>query len=81
MINHLPLDRRQQTVEGTRTALRSLSLRVPESARPHPPSAIVHLLFGTGPRRAELVGLDLDQLEPADPERLRQAENSQQNDL
>jgi site-specific recombinase XerC len=41
-------------------------------ARPLRDRAIIYLLFGTGLRRAELVGLDLDQLEPADPERLHQ---------
>ncbi|MGW6500621.1 hypothetical protein [Nonomuraea angiospora] len=35
--------------------------------------AIVYLLFGSGLRRAEVVGLDLEQPEPADPERLCQA--------
>jgi integrase len=36
-------------------------------ARPLRDRAIVHLLLGTGLRRAELVGLDLDQLEPNTP--------------
>ncbi|MFC6369771.1 tyrosine-type recombinase/integrase [Nonomuraea thailandensis] len=31
------------------------------------------MLFSTGLRRAELVGLNLDQLQPANPDRLRQA--------
>ncbi|WP_158088656.1 tyrosine-type recombinase/integrase [Thermoactinospora rubra] len=47
--------------------------RVHAHARPARDRAIVYLLFGTGLRRAEFVGLDLDQLEPADPDRLRQA--------
>nr|WP_275955199.1 tyrosine-type recombinase/integrase [Planomonospora venezuelensis] len=38
--------------------------------------AIIYLLFGTGLRRAELVGLDLDHLEPAAPEQLRQAKKA-----
>ncbi|GAA3845361.1 hypothetical protein GCM10022226_80700 [Sphaerisporangium flaviroseum] len=45
-------------------------------ARPLRDRAIVYLLFGTGLRRAEVVGLDLDQLEPADPHRLRQAKKA-----
>ncbi|MBG0833129.1 hypothetical protein HS041_36095 [Planomonospora sp. ID67723] len=50
--------------------------RVHAHARPLRDRAIIYLLFGTGLRRAELVGLDLDQLEPAVPERLRQAKKA-----
>ncbi|MGW0807759.1 hypothetical protein [Nonomuraea sp. NPDC002799] len=50
--------------------------RVHAHARPLRDRAIIYLLFGTGLRRAELVGLDLDQLEPAAPERLRQAKKA-----
>jgi site-specific recombinase XerD len=42
-------------------------------ARPLRDRAIVHLLLGTGLRRAELVALDLGQLEPSIPEGLRRA--------
>jgi site-specific recombinase XerD len=42
-------------------------------ARPLRDRAIVHLLLGTGLRRAELVALDLGQLEPNTPEALRRA--------
>jgi site-specific recombinase XerD len=42
-------------------------------ARPLRDRAIVHLLLGTGLRRAELVALDLAQLEPNTPEGLRRA--------
>ncbi|MET9064092.1 tyrosine-type recombinase/integrase [Streptosporangium sandarakinum] len=45
-------------------------------ARPLRDRAIIYLLFGTGLRRAELVGLDLDQLEPAEVDRLRQAKKA-----
>ncbi|GAA1773153.1 tyrosine-type recombinase/integrase [Nonomuraea bangladeshensis] len=45
-------------------------------ARPLRDRAIIHLLFGTGLRRAELVGLDLDQMEPAEADRLRQAKTA-----
>ncbi|MEQ4721482.1 tyrosine-type recombinase/integrase [Nonomuraea sp. B19D2] len=45
-------------------------------ARPLRDRAIVHLILGTGLRRAEVVGLDLDQLHPADPAELRQAKKA-----
>jgi integrase len=45
-------------------------------ARPLRDRAIVHLLLGTGLRRAELVGLDLDQLEPGDPAELRRVKKA-----
>ncbi|WP_420895863.1 tyrosine-type recombinase/integrase [[Actinomadura] parvosata] len=45
-------------------------------ARPLRDRAIIYLLFGTGLRRAELVGLDLDQLQPAEADRLRQAKKA-----
>jgi site-specific recombinase XerD len=45
-------------------------------ARPLRDRAIVHLLLGTGLRRAELVGLDLDQLEPNTPAALRRAKRA-----
>jgi site-specific recombinase XerD len=51
---------------------RGTSARVHAHARPVRDRAIIYLLFGTGLRRAELVGLNLQQLEPADPDRLRQ---------
>ncbi|WP_261571144.1 tyrosine-type recombinase/integrase [Frankia gtarii] len=40
-------------------------------ARPLRDRAIVHLMLGTGLRRAEVAGLDLTQLDPADPAELR----------
>jgi len=42
-------------------------------ARPWRDRAIVFVLLSTGLRRQELIGLDIDQLEPADPGRLRAA--------
>ncbi|MGW4796312.1 tyrosine-type recombinase/integrase [Nonomuraea sp. NPDC004297] len=55
---------------------RGTAARAHAHARPLRDRAIVYLLFGTGLRRAELVGLDLDQLQPADPGRLRQAKKA-----
>jgi site-specific recombinase XerD len=45
-------------------------------ARPWRDRAIVHLLLGTGLRRAELANLDLDQLDPSNPEALRRAKKA-----
>ncbi|WP_326626709.1 tyrosine-type recombinase/integrase [Nonomuraea fuscirosea] len=55
---------------------RGTGARAHAHARPLRDRAIIYLLFGTGLRRAELVGLDLDQLEPAGPDRLRQAKEA-----
>ena len=45
-------------------------------ARPLRDRAIVHLILGTGLRRAEVVGLDLAQLDPAGPAELRRAKKA-----
>jgi integrase len=45
-------------------------------ARPLRDRAIVHLLLGAGLRRAEVAGLDLDQLDPATPAELRRAKRA-----
>jgi integrase len=45
-------------------------------ARPLRDRAIVFVLLGTGLRRAELVNLDLAQVEPADPQLLRRARSA-----
>ncbi|MDP9869887.1 MULTISPECIES: tyrosine-type recombinase/integrase [Streptosporangium] len=50
--------------------------RLHAHARPLRDRAIVYLLFGTGLRRAEVVALDLEQLQPADPEQLRRAKTA-----
>ena len=44
--------------------------------RPLRDRAIVHLLLGTGLRRAELAGLDLDQLDPNTPVELRRVKRA-----
>jgi len=41
----------------------------------------VHLILGTGLRRAEITGLDLDQLDPADPARLWRVKKARLNDV
>jgi site-specific recombinase XerD len=48
-------------------------------ARPLRDRAIVHLILGTGLRRAEVTGLDLAQLDPADPAELRRARKAKLN--
>jgi site-specific recombinase XerD len=41
--------------------------------------AVVHLILGTGLRRAEVTGLDLAQLDPADPAGLRRVKKAKLN--
>ena len=48
-------------------------------SRPLRDRAIVHLILGTGLRRAEVVGLDLDQLDPAGPAGLRRVKKARLN--
>ena len=48
-------------------------------ARPLRDRAIVHLILGTGLRRAEVTGLDLAQLDPADPAGLRRVKKARLN--
>src|SRR6266702_6154754 len=50
-------------------------------ARPLRDRAIVHLILGTGLRRAEVTGLDLAQLDPADPAGLRRVKKARLNDV
>ncbi|MFI7636017.1 hypothetical protein [Nonomuraea sp. NPDC049400] len=54
---------------GALTPHRGVDARLHAHTRPLRDRAIVYLLLGTGRRRAELAGLDLEQLEPADPDR------------
>ena len=54
---------------------------VHQHARPQRDRAIVHLILGTGLRRAEVVGLNLTQLDPADPEELRRVKKARLNDV
>jgi integrase len=49
-------------------------------SRPLRDRAIVHLILGTGLRRAEVTGLDLDQLDPAGPAELRRVKKARLND-
>ncbi|MET8051537.1 tyrosine-type recombinase/integrase [Streptosporangium sp. NPDC005286] len=48
-------------------------------ARPLRDRAIVHLMLGTGLRRAEVVDLDLGQLDPAHPDELRRVKKAKLN--
>jgi site-specific recombinase XerD len=48
-------------------------------SRPLRDRAIVHLILGTGLRRAEVTGLDLDQLDPAGPAELRRVKKARLN--
>jgi site-specific recombinase XerD len=50
-------------------------------ARPLRDRAIVHLILGTGLRRAEVTGLDLAQLDTADPAGLRRVKKARLNDV
>ena len=50
-------------------------------ARPLRDRAIVHLILGTGLRRAEVTGLDLAQLDPGDPGELRRVKKARLNDV
>jgi integrase len=55
---------------------RAAAMAVHAHARPLRDRAIVHLLLGTGLRRAELARLDLDQLDPRDPAELRRVKRA-----
>ena len=48
-------------------------------ARPLRDRAIVHLMLGTGLRRTEVTGLDLDQLDPSTPAELRNLKRAKLN--
>ena len=48
-------------------------------SRPLRDRAIVHLILGTGLRRAEVTGLDLDQLDPVGPAELRRVKKARLN--
>ena len=48
-------------------------------SRPLRDRAIVHLILGTGLRRAEVTGLGLDQLDPAGPAELRRVKKARLN--
>ena len=41
----------------------------------------MHLILGTGLRRAEVTGLDLTQLDPGDPDELRRVKKAKLNDV
>ena len=55
------------------------AVAVHRHSRPLRDRAIVHLILGTGLRRAEVTGLDLDQLDPADPSELRRVKKARLN--
>ena len=63
-------------LRGRRRHRGDASVAVHAHARPLRDRAIVHLLLSTGLRRAEVVGLDLDQLEPNTPAALRRAKRA-----
>ncbi len=50
-------------------------------ARPLRDRSIVHLILGTGLRRAEVTGLDLTQLDPGEPAELRRVKKAKLNDV
>ena len=60
---------------------RGQALAVHRHARPLRDRAIVHLILGTGLRRGEITGLDLAQLDPADPAGLRRVKKARLNDV
>ena len=60
---------------------RGQALAVHRHARPLRDRAIVHLILGTGLRRGEIIGLDLAQLDPADPAGLRRVKKARLNDV
>jgi integrase len=70
------LDRLDGFHQRTGRRHRSGDPGVHRHARPRRDRAIVHVLLGTGLRRAELVGLDLAQLEPNTPAGLRRAKRA-----
>jgi site-specific recombinase XerD len=60
---------------------RGTEATVHRHARPLRDRAIVHLILGTGLRRAEVTGLDLTQLDPGDPDELRRVKKARLNDV
>jgi integrase len=63
-------------LKGRRHQGRDSSPATHRHARPYRDRAIVHLLFGTGLRRAEVVGVDLAQLYPNTPGELRRVKKA-----
>ncbi len=59
----------------------SSTATVHRHARPLRDRAIVHLILGTGLRRAEVTGLDLTQLDPGDGAELRRVKKARLNDV
>ncbi|MGR6924320.1 tyrosine-type recombinase/integrase [[Actinomadura] parvosata] len=70
------LDRIEDFHQLTGRRHRNAARAVHRHARPLRDRAIVHLILGTGLRRAEVVGLDLAQLAPHTPAELRLARRS-----
>jgi integrase len=68
-------------LKGRRHQGRSQRPPTHRHARPLRDRAMVHLLLGTGLRRAELVGLDLRQVQPNAPEELRRIKKARLVDV
>ena len=66
-------------VNGRRHRGRDQAPAVHRHARPLRDRAIVHLMLCTGLRRAEVVSLDLDQLDPSTPAELRRLKKAKLN--
>ncbi|HUR08988.1 MAG TPA: tyrosine-type recombinase/integrase [Nonomuraea sp.] len=75
------LDRAETYAELTGRAHRGAERTMHRHARPLRDRAIGFTLLATGLRRAELVGLDLDQLEPNYPDQLRQVKKARLRDV
>lgn len=75
------LDRIEDFHQLTGRRHRSTARAVHRHARPLRDRAIVHLILGTGLRRAEVVGLDLAQLDPHTPTELRRVKKARLIDV
>ena len=69
------------TYIGTGSHVNAVRVGPHRHARPLRDRAIVHLILGTGLRRAEVTGLDLTQLDPGEPDELRRMKKARLNDV